>query len=157
MAFFAGQEATAAALNGASGVQTAGGIVRVTNATATSGTVESAWATTGTLALAASTTYEVTAKLYYGGSVSGDGFFFRLRLTNVAGTQLQVIVLPLIATSGGGPYEAEIVYTFTTSVAVNDIFCATLVRNSGTGTAQALAGSKISVRSEGGSSVYSTV
>lgn len=156
MAFFAGQTATAAALNNASGVQTAGGLWRITNAAATSGTTESAWATTPSLALAASSTYEVIADLYYTGSVATDLFFFRLRDTNAAGTLRNGIVLPVIASSGGGPYASRLTYTFTTSVAANFVFAATLVRSTGTGTAQALVPSRIEVVLKGSSTVYST-
>ncbi len=156
MAFFAGQTATAAALNNSSGVQTAGGLWRVTNAGATSGTTELAWATTPSLALAASSTYDVIMDLYYTGSVATDLFFFRIRDTNTAGTQRAIVVPPNIASAGGGPYFSRLLYRFTTSVAANFVFAATMARNSGTGTCQALTGSQIEVVLKGSSTVYAT-
>jgi hypothetical protein len=156
MSFFAGQTATAAALNNASGVQEAGGLWRVTNAAATSGTTELAFATTGSLALAASSTYDAIVDLYYTGSVANDQFFFRIRDTNTAGTQRAIVVPPVIATASGGPYFARLIYTFTTSTAANFVFAATMARNAGTGTCQALAGSRIKVELAGSSTVYAT-
>lgn len=156
MAFFAGQTTTAAALNNASGVQTAGGLWRITNAAATSAAVELAWGTTPSLALAASSTYDVVVELYYTGSVAGDQFFFRVRDTNTAGTQRAIIVPPVIVQASGGPYFARFIYTFTTSVAANFVFAGTMVRSTGTGTCQALAGSRIKVELAGSSTVYAT-
>jgi hypothetical protein len=156
MAFFAGQTATAAALNNASGVQVGGGLWRITNAAATSGGTELAWATTPTLALAASTTYDVIADFVYTGSVALDQFFFRIRDTNVAGTQRAITVPPAIVQAGGGPYPYRFSYRFTTSTAGNFTFCATAARTGGTGTFTALAGSLLEVVAKGSSSVYAT-
>lgn len=158
MTFTAGQTATAAALNGASGVQTAGGIWRVTNSASTSGTTEMVWGTTPTLALAASSTYEAIADVYLLNSGSAvDLYIVRIRDTNVAGTIRQAIDAYPTTTSGTGPYPVRCVYTFTTSTAGNFVFAGTIQRASGAETAQVVASSKLEVVLKGSSSVYSTV
>lgn len=158
MAFTAGQTATAAALNNASGVQTAGGIWRVTNSASTSGTTELAWGTTPTLALAASSTYEVVADIYLLNSGSAvDLYIVRIRDTNVSGTIRQAIDAYPTTTSGPGPYPVRCSYTFTTSTAGNFVFCGTVQRSAGAETAQIVAGSKLEVILKGSSTVYSTV
>lgn len=156
MSFSAGQRLTASVLNASLGVQTAGGLWRVTNAAATSGTTELAFATTPTLALAASSTYEVWADLIYVGSVTSDQFIVRIRDTNVAGTVRVALDLPVIVSSSLGPWPASYSYTFTTSVAANFTFAATVQRFSGTGTLTAASGSKCQVRLLGSSSVFAT-
>lgn len=158
MSFASGQNATAASLNAASGVQTAGGILRVTNSASTSGTTELAWATTGSLALAANTLYEVEAECYLLNSGSAvDLYILRIRDTNVSGTIRQAIDAYPTTTSGTGPYPVRCTYTFATSSAVNYVACATIVRASGAETCQVVAGSKLVVTALGPSTVLATV
>jgi len=157
MGFFAGQTVTAAALNGASGVQTAGGLLRVTNSASTVGTTELAWATTPSLTLAASSTYEVVAEVYLLNSASAvDLYIVRIRDTNVSGTIRQAIDAYPTTTAGTGPYPVRCTYTFTTSPAGNFVFCGTILRSSGAETAQVVASSKLEVILKGSSTVYAT-
>jgi hypothetical protein len=143
----AGQKVTASLVNSLAGMACAGGQVRVTNASATSGTTEVVWATTPSLSLAASTWYEVVVKCYWIGSVSSDQYSVRVRDTNVTGTIRNGVVAP--PSQGGGPYPTEVVYTFETGSAANYTFCATVVRSSGTGTATVQAQSRILVNQIG--------
>lgn len=158
MPFFAGQEATAAALNAATGMQAVGGLWRITNSPSTSGTTEMVWATTPTLALAANETYEVIGEMYVlNSAAAADLYIGRIRDTNVSGTQRAGIDIYPTTTFGQGPYAAAIMtYTFTTSVAGNYVFCGTIQRSSGAETAQVNAGSKLYVVLKGSSTVFAT-
>lgn len=156
MAFNAGQKLTASLLNASLGVSVAGGQERVTTSGAI-GATETAWATTTSMTLAANSTYEVMVDATYGGSTSGDIFFMRIRDTNVSGTSRNVIVLPAIVGAGGGPYQVMFSYTFTTSVSASYQFCATAIRNSGSGTMTVSPSSKIVVKLFGSNTVLSTV
>lgn len=134
VAFVAGQILTAAALTEATQSLVPNSFYRTTNDTPTSGTTEKAWGTTGTLSLYANTTYVVEAEVYWLNSVVDDQFFFRIRQTNVSGTLLNGDVGHKGA--GGGPYFTKVTYTFTTGASASTaIYCGSLVRGVGTGTA----------------------
>lgn len=159
MSFSAGQKLTASILNASLGQQVVGGQWRITNSASTSGTTEMAWATTPTLALAASSTYEVFAEMYVlNSAAAADLYIGRIRDTNVSGTQRAGIDIYPTTTFGQGPYAAAIMtYTFTTTTAGNYTFCGTIQRFSGAETAQINAGSKLFVRLMGSSTVMGTV
>ena len=157
MAFNAGQKLTASALDASLGVQTVGGLLRVTNSASTSGTTELAWATTPSYSLAANTTYTVEAELYILNSAGAvDLYVVRLRDTNVSGTIRAAYDAYPTTTVGAGPYPVLYSYTFTTTTAISYSACGTIFRFSGTDSAQAAAGSKITISSIGASGVLPT-
>lgn len=157
MSFSAGQKLTASQLNAALGVQTVGGLVRVTTSSFTSGTTELAWATTPSYTLPANSEITVEAELYLVLAAAGvDQFVCRIRDTNVSGTIRAAIAPYPTSASGSGPYPIVYSYTFTTTTSISYSACGTILLSSGTGQGQAAIGSKITISTIGASGVLST-
>jgi hypothetical protein len=157
MSFSSGQKLTASQLNAALGVQTVGGLQRITTSSFTSGATELAWATTPSYTLAANTTFIVEAELYLVLNTAGvDQFVARIRDTNVSGTIRAAIAPYATSASGSGPYPILYSYTFTTTTSISYSACGTIFLSSGSNQGQAAIGSKITIQAIGASGVLST-
>jgi hypothetical protein len=156
MSFFAGQRVTAAALNAVAGELILATYVRGSN-TSTFTTTETAWATSGSLTLPASSAILVVAKAYWASSATSDQLAFRLRDTNVAGTQRNIVATQIEPQANGGPFSEEITYAFATTTSVSYVACATAIRLAGTGNATVNAQSSLTIKVLGPSSILNTI
>jgi hypothetical protein len=132
-----------------------GGKVRTTNASATSGATELEVINTGSLSLAASSRFLIQVFIVADVTAIGDEWDFRIRETNVAGTQRQEVVWP--KTDNAVPYTIEYSYIHTTTTSDTKTWVATVGRLGGTGTCTVKATSYMIVYYLGATSILGTL
>jgi hypothetical protein len=132
-----------------------GGKVRTTNASATSGSTELQVLDTGSVSLPASSRFLIHVFIVAGVSAVGDEYDFRIRDTNVVGTQRQEVVT--FKTDNAVPYTVSYGYIHTTTTSDTRTWVATATRLGGTGTCTVNASSYMTVTYLGATSILGTL
>lgn len=134
-----------------------GGQVRITNATATSGTAESIFVTGPTLTLDPNTTYRIWMGIRYVASVIGDRFQVAIREDNLAGAIRILLELEKIQVAGTGLWHSAVIHFPVGGTPVTKTFVGTVSRAAGTGTLTALDASFIVYDRFGSGTLITTV
>lgn len=132
-----------------------GGQIRITNDSATSGSTEQVFATASSVSLAASSRFLIDVSVAFDVTAIGDEWDFRIRETNVGGTQRQEVVYG--KTDNAVPYSMRYAYVHTTTTSDTKTWVGTVQRLGGTGTATVKATSYLLVYYLGPSSLTTTI
>lgn len=134
--------------------RTLGGQVR-TGDTAALNTVETQWASSGSLSLPASSLIIINAYVNFFTTVAQDDFNFKFRQTTSGGTVLREVIERVHV--AGVPVEYQYSLYYKTTIAESRTWSATVVRQTGSGNIVIQGGSRVIVSVEGPSSLVPNI